>query len=91
MLFAKQFLIGDIAPQSDQFRAVHSKADHTWVAMKELLFSQVAPTKHHTDVAFQNLCAVRHSLNQTVKLFGAYIYSTCKGTDITEYNKRMFC
>jgi hypothetical protein len=58
--------------------------------MKELLYSRVALTKHRTDAAFQKLCSARQGPDQTVTSFGAYIVTTCEGTDITNYNKRMF-
>ncbi len=63
MLFAKQYLVGDTASTWDQYRARHPEADHTWAAMKELLYSRVAPTKHLTDAAFQKLCSVKQSLD----------------------------
>jgi hypothetical protein len=58
--------------------------------MKDLLFSQVAATKHRTDAALQMPCSAKQGPNLTVTLFGAYIVTTCKSTDITDYNKRMF-
>ncbi len=58
-LFVKQYLIGDTATLVDQFGAAHPEADNTWAAMKELLVSQVASTKHHTAAAFQKLCLAR--------------------------------
>jgi hypothetical protein len=58
--------------------------------MQELLYSWVAPTKHRTDAAFQKLRSVKQGPDQTVTSFGAYVVTTCEGTDITDYNKRMF-
>jgi hypothetical protein len=58
--------------------------------MKEMLHSRVAQTKHYTYAAFSKLCSARQGPDQTVKLFGAYIVTTCESTDITDYNKRMF-
>jgi hypothetical protein len=57
--------------------------------MKDLLYSRVAPTKHCTDTAFHKLCSVKQGPNQIITSFGAYIVTTCEGTDITDYNKRM--
>jgi hypothetical protein len=90
MLFAKQYLVGDATATWEQYRARHPDADHTWAAMKELLYSWVAPTKHQTDTAFQKLRSAKQGPDQTVTLFGAHIITTCEGTDITDYNKRMF-
>jgi hypothetical protein len=90
MLFAKQYLVFDAAAAWDQFRAGHSEAEQTWGAMKDLLYSRVAPTKHRTDVAFQKLCFAREGPDQTVTGFGVYIVMTCEGTDITDNNKHMF-
>jgi hypothetical protein len=90
MLFAKQYLVGDAAAAWDQFRAGHPEVEHTWAAMKDLLYSRVAPTKHRTDAAFQKLRFARQGADQTVTGFGAYIVMTCEGTDITDNNKRMF-
>jgi hypothetical protein len=90
ILFAKQYLVGDAAAVWDQYCARHQDADHTWAAMRELLYSQVAPTKHRTDAAFQKLRSAKQGPDQTVTSFGAYIVTTCEGTDITDYNKRMF-
>jgi hypothetical protein len=90
MLFAKQYLVGDAAATWEQYRAWHPEADHTWAAMKELLYSRVAPTKHRTDAAFQKLCSAKQGPDQTVTSFGAHIVTTCECTDITDYNKRMF-
>jgi hypothetical protein len=58
--------------------------------MKELLHSRVAPTKHQTNAAFQKLRSAKQSHDQTITSFGVYIVTTCKGTDITDYNKCMF-
>jgi hypothetical protein len=66
MLFAKQYLVGDATTAWDQFCAAHPEANHTWAAMKELLHSRVAPTKHRTDAAFQKLRSVRQGPDQTV-------------------------
>ncbi len=90
MLFAKQYLVGDIAATWEQYRARHPEADHTWAATKELLYSWVAPTKHRTDAASQKLCSAKQGPDQTITSFSAHIGTTCKGTDITDYNKRMF-
>ncbi len=51
-LFAKQYLVSNTATAWDLFRAAHLGANHTWAAMKKLLYSRVAPTKHCIDVAF---------------------------------------
>jgi hypothetical protein len=58
--------------------------------MKDLLYSRVALTKHRTDMAFQKLCSAKQGPDQTVTSLGTYIVTTCEGTDITDYNKRMF-
>ncbi len=58
--------------------------------MKDLFYSPVALTKHCTDAAFPKLCSAKQGPDQTVTSFGTYIVTTCKGTDITDYNKRMF-
>jgi hypothetical protein len=58
--------------------------------MKELLYSRVALTKHWTDASFQKLRSAKQGPDQTVTSFGAHIVTTCEGTDIMDYNKRMF-
>ncbi len=90
MLFAKQYLVGDAAAMWEQYRARHPEADHTWAAMKELLYNRVAPIKHRTDAVFQKLRSAKQGPDQTVTSFGAHIVTTGKGTDITDYNKRRF-
>jgi hypothetical protein len=90
MLFAKQYLVGDAAATWEQYREWHPEVDHTWAAMKELLYGRVALTKHRTDAAFQKLRSAKQGPDQTVTSFGAHIVTTCEGTDITDYNKRMF-
>jgi hypothetical protein len=67
----------------------HPEADHPWAAMRELIYSRVAPTKHRTDTAFQKLCSAKQGPNQMVMSFGAYIVTTYKGTNITDHNKHM--
>ncbi len=52
MLFAKQYLVYNAATAWDQFRTVHPKANYSFVAMKELLYSWVILTKYFTDAAF---------------------------------------
>lgn len=52
ILFAKQYSDGDAAAVCEQFCAAYPEADRTWAAMKELLYSQMALTKHCTDAAF---------------------------------------
>jgi hypothetical protein len=44
MLFAKQYLVGAATTDRDQFCVAHPVADQTWAAMKELFYSQLAPT-----------------------------------------------
>jgi hypothetical protein len=90
MLFAKQYLVGDAVAVWDQYCAQHPEADDTWVTMRDLRYSWVAPTKHRTDAAFQKLCSVKQGPDQMVTSFSAYTVTTCKGTDMTDYNKRMF-
>ncbi len=50
----------------------------------------MAPTKHCTNAVFQKLRSVRQGPDQTAMSFGANIVVTCAGTDITDYNKRIF-
>jgi hypothetical protein len=90
MLFLKEYLVGDAATVWDQYSARHPKADHTWVAMRELPYSRVAPTKHRTNVAFQKPCSAKQGPNQTITSFGTIIVTTCEGINNTNYNKRMF-
>jgi hypothetical protein len=90
MLFTKQYLVSTTAAAWDQFCVAYPEADHTWTAMKKLLYSRVAPTKHDTNAAFQKLCSARQGPDQAVTLFSAYIVTTCEGTNITNYNKHMF-
>jgi hypothetical protein len=90
MMFLKQYLISDAAAALGLCSAQHPEGDHTWAAMNVILYSQVAPTKYHTNAAFQKLRSVKQGPDQTVTSFGAYIVTTCEGTDITDYNKRMF-
>jgi hypothetical protein len=90
MLFAKQYLVSDAAATWEQYRAQHPEANHTWAAMKELLYSRVALTKYRTDAAFQKLRSAKQGPDQTVTSFGAHIVTTCEGADNTDYNKRMF-
>jgi hypothetical protein len=45
---------------------------------------------HHTNAAFQKLYSTNQVPDQTVTSLGAYIVTACEGTDITDYNKRMF-
>ncbi len=59
MMFAEQYLIGNAAAMWDQYCARHSKFDHTWAAIRGLLYSQMAPTKHHTNPASQKLYSVK--------------------------------
>jgi hypothetical protein len=77
MLFAKQYLVGDAAATWEQYRAQHPEADHTWAAMKELLYSGVAPTKHRTDATFQKLRSAKQCPDQTVTSFSTHIVTTC--------------
>jgi hypothetical protein len=58
--------------------------------MKDLLYSQVASAKHHTDVASRKLCSAKQGPDQTVTSFGAYVVTTGEGAEITDYNKHMF-
>jgi hypothetical protein len=90
MLFAKRCLVGDAAAAWDQYYAWHPVADHIWAAIRKLLYSRVAPTKHRIDAAFQKLRSAKQGPNQTVMSFGAYIVTTCEGTGITHYNRCMF-
>ncbi len=90
MLFAKQYPVSDATAAWDQYLARHPEADHIREAMKKLIYSRVAATKHYTDAVFQKLCSAKQSYDQTVSSFGAYIVTTCEGTDITAYNKGMF-
>jgi hypothetical protein len=90
MMFVKQYLVGNVTAAWDQCCAQHPESNHTRAAIKALLYSQVAMTKHRTNAAFQKLHLVKQGLNQTIMLFGAYIVSTCQGTVITNYNKCMF-
>jgi hypothetical protein len=60
MMFAKQYPVDDAATVWDQYCARHPEGNHSWAAMKNLLYSRVAPTKHCTDAAFQKL----HSAKQ---------------------------
>ncbi len=71
----------------DRFCAAQPEANHTWAAIKELLRSRVALTKHCTNMAIQKLCSARQGQDLMVTLFGAYIVTTCEGTDSTNYNK----
>jgi hypothetical protein len=52
LMFAKQYLVGNAATMWYQYCAQHPEGDHTWVAIKDLLYSRVALTKHRTDAAF---------------------------------------
>ncbi len=52
------------------------------------MYSQVASKKHRTDVAFQRFRLVKQGPDQTIKFFCTYIVATCKGADISDYNKR---
>jgi hypothetical protein len=90
MMFAKQYLIGNAAATWDNYCARHPEGNHTWATMKDLLYSQVAPTKHCTDAALQKLRSAKQGPDQIITSFGAYIVSTCEGIDITGYNKHMF-
>ncbi len=90
MLFSKQYLVGNGAAAWDQYCVRHPEVGHTWVAMRELLYSQVAPTKYRTNAAFQQLHLAKLVSDQTVMSFGVYIVTNCKDTVITDYNKRMF-
>jgi hypothetical protein len=90
MKFAKQYLISDAAAAWDQYCVRHLEGSHTWAAMKNLLYSRLALTKHCTYAAFQKLLSAKQGPDQTVPSLGAYIVATCEGTDITDYNKRKF-
>jgi hypothetical protein len=90
MMFAKQYVIGSTAAAWDQYCARRPEGDHLWAAMKNLFYSRMAPTKHCTDAAFQKLRLAKQGPDQTVTSFGTYITTTSEGTDITDYNKRMF-
>jgi hypothetical protein len=50
----------------------------------------VVPTKHCANAALQKLCSARQAPDQIVTSFDAYIVTTSKGTDTTDYNKHMF-
>jgi hypothetical protein len=90
MLFAKRYLLDDAAATWDQICAAHPEDGHTWAAMKELLYSRVAPTKHCTEEVFQKLRSARQGPDQMVTSFGAYIITTSKGINIIDHNKRIF-
>jgi hypothetical protein len=90
MIFAKQYLVSNADAAWDKYCTQHPEGNHTWAAMKDFLYSQVAPAKHHTNAAFQKLHSAKQGPDQTITSFSAYIVTTCKGTDITDYVKRMF-
>jgi hypothetical protein len=58
--------------------------------MKDLFYSQVALIKYGTNAAFQKFYSAKHSPDLTIMSLGSHIVTTCEGTDITNYNKRMF-
>ncbi len=90
IIFIRQYVIGHAVAVQEQYCAQHPEGDYTWATTKDLPYSRVALTKHCTDAAFQKPCSAKQGPDQTVTFFSAYIGTTCKGTDITDYNKRMF-
>jgi hypothetical protein len=90
MLIAKQYFVSNTSSACNQYWARHSEANHTWAAMKELLYSLVAINKHYTNAAFQKLCSAKQGPDKTIMSFSAYIVITCESTDNTNYNKCIF-
>jgi hypothetical protein len=77
-------------PPRETSTAQDTQRPLTWVAIKELCSSQMAPNNHRTDAGFQQLCSAKQGQDQIVTLFGAYIVATCESTNIADYNKRIF-
>jgi hypothetical protein len=90
MLFAKLYLVGGAANAREQLFAQHPKNGHPWVVLKKLLNSWEAPSKHCTYAAFQKLCLAKQCPDQFVLSFWAYVFTTCKGTEISASNKCKF-
>jgi hypothetical protein len=63
MVSAKQYIVSDDTVTLDQYYSRHIEGYNTWEAMKDLLYSRVAPTKHCTNVAFQKLCSTKQGPN----------------------------
>jgi hypothetical protein len=70
MLIEKQYSIGNAATAWNPFYVAHPEPIHTRAAMKELLYSHVAPTKHRTNVAIHTLCRARQGPGHTVSWLG---------------------
>jgi hypothetical protein len=90
IMFTKQYLVSNTATAWNQYYTQCPEGDHTWAVKKNLLYSRVAPTKHHTDAAFQMLHSAKQGPDKAITSFGTYIINTCEVTEINNSNKRMF-
>jgi hypothetical protein len=88
MLFAQQYLAGDAATRWRQHREKHLEA--AWSHMKTLLTDLTAPPQQRSDHAFQQLRNAKQGKDQSLTAFAAYITNTAQGTQISDYDKRMF-
>jgi hypothetical protein len=88
MLFAQQYLAGDVATRWRQHRKKHPEA--AWSHMKTLLTDLTAPPQQQSDHVFQQLRNAKQGKDQSLTAFAAYITNTAQGTQSSDYAKRMF-
>ncbi len=88
MLIAQQYLAGDTAMSWQQHREKHPEA--AWSHMKTLLTDMTAPPQQRSDHAFQQLRNAKQGKDQSLTAIAAYITNTAQGTQISDYDKRMF-
>jgi hypothetical protein len=88
MLFAQQYLAGNAATRWRQHREKHPEA--AWSHMKTLLTDLPAPLQQWSDHTFQQLRNAKQGKDESLMAFAAYITNTAQGTQISDYDKRMF-
>jgi hypothetical protein len=88
MLFAQQYLGGDAVTCWRLHCEKHPEA--AWSHMKTLLTDLTAPPQQRSNHAFQQLRNAKQGKDQSLTAFAAYITNTAQGTQISDYDKRMF-
>jgi hypothetical protein len=58
--------------------------------MKTLLIDLTAPPQQRSEHSFQQLCNAKQGKDLSLMAFAAYVTNTAQGTQISDYDKRMF-
>jgi hypothetical protein len=88
MLFAQPCLTGDAPTLWWQHREKHPEA--AWSHMKTLLTDLTALPQQRSDHAIQQLRNAKQGKDQSLTAFTAYVTSSAQGTQISNYDKRLF-